>query len=501
MRPPRPARPARSAPRNPSRGGGGWRNPVRLCGVLLSISAYGSDADPDRMFGRIRNSAYLRRAAQREVSLSQRSLARGPVILESAFGMSRRNGDQYDDPDFWHAWGAYHNWAPRQVIDIDGTRVMGEWQQCEHCSKWLFYCSGATSTELRVGDYLCLSHRPEGRFFCTPCFELCVDMDEGELCSTCGTRTEATAHEVDHGAGIDEYGQWHCCQCWEEYDAAPVQSAEDQYSADEAEDEGEEAEGEEAEGEEGSWCGKCDTFFPGEYSDFGWQNFVCAECTDESASGSASVTAAPPDDMSKHDKNEADVGIVKQLTVVGRLGLCPFYVYWTHVRGRTDSCDGRCKLVHDSPGGAALGEVLFADPPKLYCCSGTNPPCLEPANLQRATGYSSAAEWINSLPRCALPIRQRPAPSPTPTILSPPSSASLPPTPHWQHPYAIWAISICNSRNSTASWACPLPAARSHNVGLQKKWTTFGGSPYKVHPGGQPPRPYTRQQSNQSSFC
>ena len=371
------------------------------------------------MFGRIRNSAYLRRAAQREVSLSQRSLARGPVILESAFGMSRRNGDQYDDPDYWHAWGAYHNWAPRKVIDIDGTRVMGEWQQCEHCSKWLFYCSGATSTELRVGDYLCLSHRPEGRFFCTPCFELCVDMDEGELCSTCGTGTEATAHEVDHGAGFDEYRQWHCCQCWEEYDAAPVQPAEDHYSADEAEDEGEEAEGEEAEGEEGSWCGKCDTFFPGEYSDFGWQNFVCAECTDESASGSASATAAPPDDMSKHDKNEADVGIVKQLTVVGRLGLCPFYVYWTHVRGRTDSCDGRCKLVHESPGGAALGEVMFADPPKLYCCSGTNPPCLEPANLQRATGYSSAAEWINSLPWCALPTRQRPAPSPPPLLLLP----------------------------------------------------------------------------------
>ena len=56
-----------------------------MYGVLLSISAYGSDADPDRMFGRIRNSAYLRRAAQREVSLSQRSLVRSPVILESAF--------------------------------------------------------------------------------------------------------------------------------------------------------------------------------------------------------------------------------------------------------------------------------------------------------------------------------------------------------------------------------------------------------------------------------
>ena len=112
------------------------------------------------MFGRIRNSAYLRRAAQREVSLSQRSLVRGPVILESAFGMSRSISSQYEDPAFWHTWGAKHNWAPREVIDVDGTRINGEWQECEHCSTWLFHSSDAKSSLLNVGDYLCLSHRP-----------------------------------------------------------------------------------------------------------------------------------------------------------------------------------------------------------------------------------------------------------------------------------------------------------------------------------------------------
>ena len=202
--------------------------------------------------------------------------------------------------------------------------------------------------------------------------------------------------------------------------AASVQPAED--TAAEAEDEGEEAEGEEANGEEGSWCAKCDTFFSGEYSDFGWQSFICAECTDESASDSAWTTAAPPDEaaaLSKHDKNAKDVNIVAQLTVVSRLGLCPFYVYWTHVRGRDESCDGRCGLVHDSPGSAALGELMFADPPKLYCCSGSSPPCLEPANLKRATGHASVGDWIDGLSWCALPTRQRPAPSPPPALLLP----------------------------------------------------------------------------------
>ena len=372
------------------------------------------------MFGRIRNSAYLRRAAQREVSLSQRSLVRGPVILESAFGMSRSISSQYEDPAFWHTWGAKHNWAPKDFIDVDGTRINGEWQECEHCSTWLFHSPNAKSALFNVGNYLCLSHRPEGRFFCAPCFELHVDQDEGELCATCGTGTYATAHEMEHGAGFDEYKQWHCCQCWEEYYAAPVQPAED--TAAEAEDEGEEAEGEESNGEEGSWCAKCDTFFSGEYSDFGWQSFICAECTDESASDSAWATAAPPDEaaaLSKHDKNAKDVNIVAQLTVVSRLGLCPFYVYWTHVRGRDDSCDGRCGLVHDSPGSAALGELMFADPPKLYCCSGSSPPCLEPANLKRATGHASVGDWIDGLSWCALPTRQRPAPSPPPPLLLP----------------------------------------------------------------------------------
>ena len=166
---------------------------------------------------------------------------------------------------------------------------------------------------------------------------------------------------------------------------------------------------------------------PFEYADFGWQDFVCAECTDESTFCSVAEAAASETEaaLSKHEKNEEDAGIISQLTVVSRLGLCPFYVYWAHVRGRTDSCDGRCGLVHESPGSAALGELMFADPPKLYCCSGTNPPCLEPANLQRATGYSSAAEWIKSLPWCALPTRQRPAPPPPPTTTRLPASMRL----------------------------------------------------------------------------
>ena len=93
---------------------------------------------------------------------------------------------------------------------------MGEWQECEHCSTWLFHSSSAKSSFFNVGDYLGLIHRPEGRFFCTPCFETCVDIDgERYFCATCGTGTRATAYEVDRGASFDEHKQRHCCQCWE----------------------------------------------------------------------------------------------------------------------------------------------------------------------------------------------------------------------------------------------------------------------------------------------
>ena len=177
------------------------------------------------------------------------------------------------------------------------------------------------------------------------------------------------------------------------------------------------------------------------------------------------------------------MSIISQLTVVSRLGLCPFYVYWTHARGRDESCDGRCGLVHESPGSAALGELMFADPPKLYCCSGANPPCLEPANLQRATGYSSAAEWIESLPWCALPARQRPAPSPTPTIPSPPL---LHPLRHHiggqfgQYPFAKAATAPRSGRAHFRLLGLTMLAYKVVRI-------------TEVHPGKQPPRPYTWQ--------
>ena len=378
-----------------------------------------------------------------------------------------RDGSQYYDQEWWLAYGASRYWAPRQFVDTDGTWKKGEWQQCEQCSMWLFHSPNAKDHHRNVGGLLTLSHRPDGGFFCAPCFGAVV-VEAGEFCHTCLTGTQAPSHEQEYGADYDEYGEWHCSDCWDEYRETSAYS----YDANEDDEEEAEYEGEEAEGEDGSWCCKCDTFFPGEYADFGWQDFVCAECTDESTSRTVAKAAVNDTEaLSKHEKNEVDVSIISQLTVVSRLGLCPFYVYWTHARGRDESCDGRCGLVHESPGSAALGELMFADPPKLYCCSGANPPCLEPANLQRATGYSSAAEWIESLPWCALPARQRPAPSPTPTIPSPPPPPP-PPTPHRR---AIWAISICKSRHSTAIWACPLPAARSDNVGLQSG-SHYGGS-------------------------
>ena len=101
------------------------------------------------------------------------------------------------------------------------------------------------------------------------------------------TGTKAPSHEQDYGAGYDEHGLWHCSDCWEEYCDNYV----DPYGTEA--DNNEEAEdwGEEVEGETGSWCTKCDTFFPDEFADFGWQEFVCAECTEESASGSAPAAA------------------------------------------------------------------------------------------------------------------------------------------------------------------------------------------------------------------
>ena len=68
-----------------------------MYGALLCISAYGSDADPDCMICRIRNSAYMRKTRRhREVSLSPRPRVRGPVIREREFSMSR-DGSQYYD--------------------------------------------------------------------------------------------------------------------------------------------------------------------------------------------------------------------------------------------------------------------------------------------------------------------------------------------------------------------------------------------------------------------
>ena len=360
------------------------------------------------MFGRIRNSAYLRKAAHRAVSLSPRPRVRGPVIRERKFGMSGRNGSQYDDPHVWHQWGARHNWAPTEFTNTDGYKLTGEWYQCDLCAIWLFHHPDARNPYVNVGRVgVRLSHCPQGKFFCAPC---CKYIDEaGVYCATCGAVRCIPEYAEELDAGYDDDDNWYCCGCWSKYYADAADTSGEYEGEEEAEDEGEDN------GEEGSWCVKCDTFFPSEYSDFGWQDFICAECTDESATPAAAPSDKEAATLSKHEKNEADVSIIADLTVVGRLGLCPFYVYWTHVRGREESCDGRCGLVHDSPGNAALGELLFADPPKLHCCSGTNPPCLEPTNLKRATGHASASDWINSLPWCALPARQRPAPPSPPT--------------------------------------------------------------------------------------
>lgn len=326
---------------------------------------------------------------------------------------------QFRRHDDWLAWGERNNWVSLWVPGENGYDEKVEWTQCAWCKRWFFYNFHAQDARYQVGNtYTC--RVGDNPFFCGQC----QDMDVDEKCGTCCCIVITTPTAVLDQRECDEDGVWHCAECWDEY----------QYGEEEADDEGEdegeeyETEGEEyeAEGEgeeEGAWCSKCDTFFPNEYPDFGWQPFVCEECAEELAPTAAAYTSAALSEdtaaMSKHEKNMADVEIVSQATVVQRLGLCPFYVYWTHVRGRPDSCDGRCGLVHDNPGSATLGELLFADPPKLYCCSGSDPPCLRTDNLVQATGFSTAAEWVSSLPWCALPLRHPPIPLPSRLRLRP----------------------------------------------------------------------------------
>ena len=198
-----------------------------------------------------------------------------------------RDGRQYYDHDAWLAYGASRNWAPLQFVDTDGTLKMGEWHQCEQCSMWLFHSPNAKDHHRNVGGRLPLSHHPEGGFFCAPCFRAVV-VEAGEFCHTCTTGTQAPSHEQYYGAGYDEHGLWHCSDCRQDY----YDGSADPYGAETDDEEQAEYEGEEAKGEEGSWCITCDTFFPFEYADFGWQDFVCAECTDESTFCSVAEAAA-----------------------------------------------------------------------------------------------------------------------------------------------------------------------------------------------------------------
>ena len=74
---------------------------------------------------------------------------------------------------------------------------------------WLFHNPNAKEYHRNVGGRLPLSRRPNGRFFCAPCFGAVVD-EAGEFCATCDTVTNAPSHEQDHGAGYDEHSLWHC---------------------------------------------------------------------------------------------------------------------------------------------------------------------------------------------------------------------------------------------------------------------------------------------------